>query len=70
MHLLPVNDFVTVDEEKPLEKYNWGYDPQHFNALEGSYSTDPFDGRKRIFEFKSLVKSLHDKGIGVILDVV
>lgn len=70
VHLLPVNDFVTVDEKKPLEKYNWGYDPQHFNALEGSYSIDPFDGRKRIIEFKSLVKTLHDHGIGVILDVV
>lgn len=70
VHLLPVNDFVTVDEEKPLEKYNWGYDPQHYNALEGSYSTNPFDGSVRIREFKKLVKSLHDSGIGVILDVV
>lgn len=70
VHLLPVNDFVTVDEEKPLEKYNWGYDPQHYNALEGSYATDPYDGTKRILEFKKLIKSLHDNGIGVILDVV
>ncbi|WP_167610518.1 type I pullulanase [Maribellus sediminis] len=70
LHLLPVNDFVTIDEEKPLDKYNWGYDPQHYCALEGSYSSDPYDGTKRIFEFKSLVKALHDKGIGVILDVV
>ncbi len=70
VHLLPVNDYFTVDEEKPLEKYNWGYDPQHFNALEGSYATDPYDGRKRILEFKKLVKALHDNGIGVILDVV
>uniref|UniRef100_UPI003216795A type I pullulanase n=1 Tax=uncultured Draconibacterium sp. TaxID=1573823 RepID=UPI003216795A len=70
VHLLPVNDFVTVDEEKPLEKYNWGYDPQHFNALEGSYSTNPYDGRVRILEFKKLVKTLHENGIGVILDVV
>lgn len=70
VHLLPVNDFVTVNEEKPFEKYNWGYDPQHFNALEGSYATDAYDGRKRILEFKKLVKALHDNGIGVILDVV
>lgn len=70
VHLLPVSDFYTVDEEKPLEKYNWGYDPQHFNALEGSYATNPFDGTVRIKEFKRLVKSLHDNGIGVILDVV
>jgi len=70
VHLLPVNDFVTIDEEKPLEKYNWGYDPQHYNALEGSYSSDPYDGTKRIKEFKQLVKTLHDNGIGVIMDVV
>ena len=70
VHLLPVNDFVTVDEEKPGEKYNWGYDPQHFQALEGSYSSDPHNGTTRILEFKKLVKSLHDNEIGVILDVV
>ena len=70
VHLLPVYDFFTVDEEKPLEKYNWGYDPQHFNALEGSYSTNPFDGTIRIKEFKKLVQALHSLGIGVILDVV
>lgn len=70
VHLMPVNDFVTVDEEHPSEKYNWGYDPQHYNALEGSYSSDVYDGRKRIAEFKQLVKTLHDNGIGVILDVV
>jgi len=70
VHLLPVSDFATVDEEKPLEKYNWGYDPLHFNALEGSYSERPEEGATRIFEFKKLVKSLHDNGIGVILDVV
>ncbi len=70
VHLLPVNDFDTVDEEFPNEKYNWGYDPLHFNAPEGSYSSDPYDGRVRIREFKRLVQSLHDNGIGVILDVV
>ncbi len=70
VHLLPVSDFFTVDEEKPFEKYNWGYDPQHFNVPEGSYSTNPYDGTVRIREFKELVKSLHSNGIGVILDVV
>ena len=70
LHLLPVYDFFTVDEEKPLEKYNWGYDPLHYNALEGSYATDPYDGTTRIKEFKKLVQTLHSNGIGVILDVV
>ena len=70
VHLLPVSDFFTVDEEKPFEKYNWGYDPLHFNALEGSYASDPNDGRIRIREFKKMVQALHAEGIGVILDVV
>ncbi len=70
VHLLPVNDFATVDEEKPFDKYNWGYDPLHFNAPEGSYATDPYDGTVRIKEFKKLVQALHNSGIGVVLDVV
>jgi pullulanase len=70
VHLLPVNDFFTVDEEKPLEKYNWGYDPLHYNAIEGSYATNPYDGTSRIREFKKLVQALHSAGIGVVLDVV
>lgn len=70
VHLLPVNDFFNIDEERPIEKYNWGYDPYHYNALEGSYSTDPFNGAVRIKEFKMLVQALHNHGIGVILDVV
>ncbi|MCD6354890.1 MAG: type I pullulanase [Prolixibacteraceae bacterium] len=69
VHLLPVNDFFTIDEEKPTEKYNWGYDPQHFNTPEGSYSTNPYDGTVRICEFKELVKALHSAKIGVIVDV-
>jgi pullulanase len=70
VHLLPVNDFFTVDEEKPSEKYNWGYDPLHYNALEGSYASSPYDGAVRIKEFKSLVQALHTAGIGVVSDVV
>ncbi len=70
IHLLPVFDFYTVDEEKPYEKYNWGYDPLHYNALEGSYSTNPYNGATRIKEFKQLVQALHSNEIGVILDVV
>lgn len=69
VHLLPVNDFSTVDETAPDEAYNWGYDPQNFNVPEGSYSTNP-DTTSRLTEFKMLVQSLHQAGIGVVLDVV
>jgi len=71
VHLLPIFDFFTVDEASPeLKQYNWGYDPLNFNALEGSYATNPNDGAIRIREFKKMVKTLHEKGIGVIMDVV
>jgi len=69
VHLLPVNDFTSVDENAPDASYNWGYDPQNFNAPEGSYSTNPKD-TSRIKELKMLIQSLHHEGIGVILDVV
>lgn len=69
VHLLPVNDFFTVDENYPEQSYNWGYDPQNFNAPEGSYSTNP-NTTSRILELKMLVQALHRAGFGVILDVV
>ena len=71
VQLLPVYDYATVDESKPFKaQYNWGYDPLNYNCLEGSYSSDPFDPRVRIREFKELVQTLHKNGIGVIMDVV
>lgn len=71
VHLLPVYDFHTVDETQlQTPQFNWGYDPQNYNLPEGSYSTDPFHGEVRIKEFKQMVKSLHDNGIRVIMDVV
>lgn len=71
VHLLPVFDYATVDESKPHKaQYNWGYDPLNYNCIEGSYSTDPFDPKKRINEFKQLIMALHKNGIGVIMDVV
>lgn len=69
VHLLPVYDFLTVDELYPDKSYNWGYDPQNFNAPEGSYATNP-ENTSRILELKMLVQALHKAGIGVVLDVV
>ncbi len=71
LHLLPVQDYYTVDESKLAEpQYNWGYDPKNYNAPEGSYATDPYNGEIRIQEFKTMVMGLNRAGIGVILDVV
>ena len=70
VHLLPVYDFGFTDESLPNPQYNWGYDPVNFNVPEGSYATDPFNGAVRVKEMKQMVKTLHDNGISVVMDVV
>ncbi|WP_433707312.1 type I pullulanase [Paenibacillus illinoisensis] len=79
VHLLPVFDFATVDESRAGDRaygdsedssYNWGYDPLHYNVPEGSYATRADEPGTRIRELKALVLALHQRGIGVIMDVV
>ncbi|WP_289201659.1 type I pullulanase [Parabacteroides goldsteinii] len=71
IHILPSFDFATVDETKLDENhYNWGYDPKNYNVPDGSYSTDPANPEVRIREFKEMVKSLHQNGFRIVLDVV
>ena len=43
VHLLPVNDFATVDEEKPLEKYNNCSHIKYWSAVHRQ------DGKTRIY---------------------
>ena len=71
VHILPSYDYNSVDEANlASNQYNWGYDPFNYNAPEGSYSTNPANPSTRVTEMKEMVKSLHDNGIGVIMDVV
>ncbi|SFC60741.1 pullulanase, extracellular [Alkalibacterium subtropicum] len=80
IQLLPVMSYYFINELKNTERlldyasngvnYNWGYDPQSYFALTGMYSEDPQDPEKRIEEFKNLVAAIHQRGMGVILDVV
>ncbi len=70
VHLLPVYDYATVDESKPDEQFNWGYDPKNYNVPEGSYSTDPYHGEVRVSEYKQMVAALHEAGIAVVMDMV
>lgn len=71
LQLMPSYDFASIDESDTLkEQYNWGYDPYNYNVPEGSYSTDPFDGAVRVREYKEMVHSIHEAGLGVIMDVV
>ena len=80
VQLLPVYDFGSVEEDinevsKENEiirdsNYNWGYDPYNYNIPEGSYSTNPYDGKIRIKEFKQMIQALHSKKLSIIMDVV
>jgi pullulanase len=75
VQIQPFYDFSSIDESTldtsmGTENYNWGYDPQNYNVLEGSYSTDPTDGAVRIREFKEMVMAFHEAGININMDVV
>ena len=54
------------------DAFNWGYDPWHFFAPEGSYASTAAsaDGGKRVSEFRTMVGGLHDMGLRVVLDEV
>ncbi|MFM1859076.1 MAG: hypothetical protein RL133_576 [Pseudomonadota bacterium] len=78
VHLLPVFDIATVDElacdpmatDRSKDCFNWGYDPLHFNAPEGVYSSDPDNPFARIREFREMVLALRRIGLRVGMDVV
>lgn len=80
VQLLPVMSYFFADEFNNSERlldysstdnnYNWGYDPQSYFSLTGMYSENPEDPEQRIEEFKTLIDEIHDRGMGIILDVV
>jgi len=59
-----------VVKNQKQDCFNWGYDPAHFGAPEGSYASDANDGAKRIIEFRAMVDALHRAGLRVGMDVV
>lgn len=66
VQLLPVQDF---ENDEASTNYNWGYVTSAYNSPEGWYATD-INNESRIRELKQLIAALHERGIGVILDVV
>ncbi|MEP6692485.1 MAG: alpha-amylase family glycosyl hydrolase, partial [Gemmatimonadaceae bacterium] len=69
IELLPVHQFV-VDRhlaERGLTNY-WGYNSIGFFAPDVRYSRSGLGSQ--VYEFKSMVKTLHSAGLEVILDVV
>jgi pullulanase len=61
---------AAVAAVKDRDCYNWGYDPWHYSAPEGSFATDPDDAPGRIREFRAMVMALHGAGLRVGMDVV
>ncbi len=70
VELMPVHQFVSdaVLEERGLANY-WGYNTIGFFAPHNSYAASGGRG-EQVQEFKSMVRTLHQAGIEVILDVV
>jgi isoamylase len=70
VELLPVHQFIHDKHliERGLRNY-WGYNSIGFFAAHNAYSSRGQRGQQ-VQEFKQMVKSLHEAGIEVILDVV
>jgi pullulanase-type alpha-1,6-glucosidase len=58
-----------IEQIRGRDAFNWGYDPLHYTAPEGSYATDP-DGPRRTLEFRRMVQALNGVGLRVVMDVV
>ncbi|HEX5996442.1 MAG TPA: pullulanase-type alpha-1,6-glucosidase, partial [Jiangellales bacterium] len=61
---------AAVNAVRDLDCFNWGYDPWHYTAPEGSYASDPRDGARRVRELRAMVMALHESGLRVGMDVV
>jgi pullulanase len=70
LQLLPITDYRSVNEFAINESYNWGYDPYHYVALEGSFASNPDDPTSRIKDLMMLVSRYHQQGIRINIDVV
>jgi isoamylase len=69
VELLPVHQFVSEHHlvEQGLTNY-WGYNSIAYLAPHRGYASMP--GERAVTEFKHMVRTLHEAGIEVILDVV
>ena len=70
VQLQPIFDRHKEYDENGNVTYNWGYDPQNYNAPETSFSSNPDDPGQVIRDLKNMIQAYHDAGIGVIMDVV
>ncbi len=70
VELMPVHEFLndSLLQERGLSNY-WGYNTIGFFAPHSAYASSG-DRGQQVQEFQSMVKTLHNAGIEVILDVV
>ncbi|PWF46767.1 alpha-1,6-glucosidase domain-containing protein [Massilia glaciei] len=59
-----------VSKSAETDCFNWGYDPFHYSAPEGSFASDAADGARRVIELRAMVMNLHQTGLRVGMDVV
>jgi pullulanase len=61
---------AAVMKSAATDCFNWGYDPLHFTAPEGSFASDAADGAVRVREFRAMVQALHCANLRVGMDMV
>jgi len=77
---LPACDLAPFPPDSPRQQaevmavaeadgFNWGYDPWHYTAPEGSFAVEPA-GPYRVLEFRKMVAALNEAGLRVVMDVV
>ena len=61
-----------IEPTRAGDAFNWGYDPWHWMAPEGSYASTAAkaDGGARVAQFRTMVGALHRDGLRVVLDQV
>jgi glycogen operon protein len=70
IELMPIHQFVHDERLVRLGLRNyWGYNSIGYFAPHGEYSSAG-DGGQQVVEFKQMVKTMHEAGIEVLLDVV
>jgi pullulanase len=61
---------AAIEPLKARDCFNWGYDPLHFTAPEGSFASEGASAVQRLVEFRRMVQALHRMGLRVGMDVV
>ncbi len=61
-----------LDATREATSFNWGYDPWHYFAPEGSFAStlEAADGSGRISECRAMIGAFHAAGLRVVLDQV